>query len=145
MANLSYDVWGALVVAPPLIFIGLLGVRRMFSNELQPMQRIVMAGLLAKMSGGLVRYWVAFDAYGGATDAQRYHEFASSVSGKVWAGEIHAPSSQGTLHATKKPGQPIHRGASNPKRATPNAASTTRHHPTVATGRTASLAAIRTP
>ena len=87
MANLSFDIWGAVVAAPVLIIVGMLGVRRMFRGELQPLQRVMWLGLVAKLGGALVRYWVAFDAYGGATDAERYHEYARIAAGKVWAGE----------------------------------------------------------
>lgn len=87
MANLSFDIWGALVVAPVLLIVGMLGVRRMFQGELKPLQRVMWLGLAAKLVGALVRYWVAFDAYGGATDAERYHKYAQTAAGKVWAGD----------------------------------------------------------
>ena len=84
MANLSFDIWGALVVAPVLVIVGMLGVRRMFRGELQHLQRVMWLGLVAKLGGALVRYWVAFDAYGGATDAERYHQYARDAAGRVW-------------------------------------------------------------
>ena len=100
MTNLSFDIWGALVVAPVLVIVGVLGVRRMFSGDLQPLQRVMWLGLVAKLGGALVRYWVAFDAYGGATDAERYHRYARDAAGKVWAGEAPfstvLPSGSGT-------------------------------------------------
>ena len=100
MANLSFDIWGALVVAPVLLIVGMLGIRRMFGGDLKPLQRVMWLGLTAKLAGALVRYWVAFDAYGGATDAERYHKYASEAAGKVWAGDASfstvLPSGTGT-------------------------------------------------
>lgn len=87
MSNLSFDIWGALVTGPLLMLVGVLGVRRMFRGDLQPLQRVMWLGLAAKMFGALARYWVAFDAYGGSTDAERYHLYAKEAAGKVWSGE----------------------------------------------------------
>jgi hypothetical protein len=87
MANTSYDIWGALVVAPPLAVLGYAGVRRMFRGDLLALANIMYLGLAVKMCGALVRYWVAFDAYAGKTDAERYHQFASEAANAVWAGE----------------------------------------------------------
>ena len=100
MTNLSFDIWGALVVAPVLLIVGMLGVRRMFQGDLKPLQRVMWLGLAAKLAGALVRYWVAFDAYGGATDAERYHKYAQAAAGQVWAGDAAfstvLPSGSGT-------------------------------------------------
>ena len=87
MSNISFDIWGALVTGPLLMLVGVLGVRRMFGGDLQPLQRVMWLGLAAKMVGALARYWVAFDAYGGSTDAERYHLYAKEAAGKVWSGE----------------------------------------------------------
>jgi hypothetical protein len=87
MANTSYDVWGALVVAPALVLLGYAGVRLMFRGDLLALANVMYLGLAVKMCGALVRYWVAFDAYGGKTDAERYHQFASEAANAVWAGE----------------------------------------------------------
>jgi len=100
MANVSFDVWGALVTAPLLIVIGMLLVRRLFRGDLQHLQRIMWLGLLAKLVGCLLRYWIAFDTYGGSTDAVTYHNFARQVAGEVWSGEASLsavlPSGTGT-------------------------------------------------
>ena len=87
IGNVSYDVWGVLVVLPPLAIIGILGIKRVFSGEHQPLARVMMLGLAAKLAGAFARYWVSFDAYGGATDAARYHAAGVTAAGRVWSGQ----------------------------------------------------------
>ena len=84
--NVSYDIWGALVVIPPLAIVGFIGIRRMFAGADELLARLMLLGLAAKLVGVVARYWVSFDAYGGATDAQRYHAFAKVAAGRVWSG-----------------------------------------------------------
>lgn len=86
MSRLSYDVWGVLVVLPPLAVLGYLGIRRTFSGELAGLANIMLVGFAAKGAGTMARYWVSFDAYGGATDAQRYHSRAVVAVDAYWHG-----------------------------------------------------------
>ena len=90
MTYLSYDVWGALVIAPIIAIVTVPMVRHAFRGDLQPLVGVAIAGLVAKLVGTLARYWVAFDAYGGAADAGRYHE-----AGRVLASQ--ARSSGGSF------------------------------------------------
>ncbi len=87
IGNLSYDIWGALVVIPVYGVIGLAIVRRMFRGTHRPLATPLSWGLLVKLGGALARYWVGFEAYEGGIDAGRYHEFAADAAGKVWSGE----------------------------------------------------------
>ena len=100
IGNTSYDVWGALVVAPVYALIGLAVVRRMFRRAARPLVVILSWGLLVKLGGTFARYWVGFEAYGGGIDASRYHRYASEAAGKVWSGEENVftilPRSTGT-------------------------------------------------
>ena len=100
IGNTSYDVWGALVVAPVYALIGLAVVRRVFSGSQQPLAIMLSWGLLVKLAGTLARYWVGFEAYGGGIDASRYHRYAAEAAGKVWSGEENLvtilPRSSGT-------------------------------------------------
>ncbi len=75
-----YDVWGAMIILPPLLAGGWWILSQTFVGEQRILLPIVAFGLGAKMAGSLARYWVAFDAYGGQSDAARYHD-----SGKVLA------------------------------------------------------------
>ena len=62
MSRLSYDVWGVLVVLPPLALLGYLGVRRMFRGELAGLANVMLAGLVAKAAGTCARYCVGVRA-----------------------------------------------------------------------------------
>ena len=83
IGSTSYDVWGVLVVIPPLGLVGVMTVRTMFSGDLAALRPILFAGLVAKLVGTALRYWVGFEAYAGGIDAQRYHEFAVQRSADV--------------------------------------------------------------
>jgi hypothetical protein len=87
MANTSYDLWGALIVGPPLILIGAPMLRRLFSGAQRELYGVMLLGLVVKLCGGMARYWVSFDAYGGSTDAQRYHNYGVRVAQQVWSGD----------------------------------------------------------
>ena len=88
MANVSYDIWGAFVIGPILLLVGVAMLRRLFRGAQSEIFAIMVAGLIAKLVGGIARYWVSFDAYGGATDAQRYHLYGARVAAAAWRGEI---------------------------------------------------------
>ena len=100
MQELSYDVWGAMVVGPLMIVLTVPLLRRSLRGEPSWMFPMAFAGLLAKMAGSLVRYWVAFDAYGGAADAGRYHEFGRLYAADIRSGRVSLlnfiPSGTGT-------------------------------------------------
>lgn len=86
VANLSYDVWGALVLAPVLLMAGVAVLRRMFRGSQAQLFDVMVVGMVAKLAGGVARYWVSFEAYGGATDAQRYHQYGAKAASDLWAG-----------------------------------------------------------
>ena len=96
----TYDVWGALVVLPPLALVGVLVIRAMFTGALESLRPILYAGLLVKLIGTALRYWVGFEAYGGSIDAQRYHRYAVQRSADVRDGLLTVfdviPSGTGT-------------------------------------------------
>lgn len=87
MSRLTYDVWGVLVVLPPLAVIGYLGIRRTFSGEYADLANVMLVGFAVKGAGTMARYWVSFDAYGGSTDAQRYHLRALARADSFWHGD----------------------------------------------------------
>ena len=57
MTYLSYDVWGALVIAPIIAMVTVPMVRHAFRGDLQPLVVVALAGLVAKLVGTLLRYW----------------------------------------------------------------------------------------
>ena len=87
IGNTSYDVWGALIVTPVYGILGWAIANRMFRGSMRPLAIVMSWGLLFKLGGTLGRYWVGFEAYGGGTDAVRYHTYASEAVSKVWAGD----------------------------------------------------------
>lgn len=86
MGRVSYDVWGALIVGPVLAVLGYVVVRRMFRGELAPLANVMLVGLAVKGAGTLARHAIAFGAYGGATDAQRYHREGRIIASRIWQG-----------------------------------------------------------
>jgi len=86
ISTTSYDIWGALVVLPPMTVLTWFGVNRLFSGSLRILVAPIMLGFAVKSTGALGRYMVAFDAYNGSTDAERYHQYARRAAGAFWDG-----------------------------------------------------------
>ncbi len=101
MTHLSYDIWGAFVVLPPLTLIGAFGVRRMFSGPLRPIAGVMYLALLLKFVGAAAKYFISFGAYGGSTDAEAYHQYAFAAANRVSSGKQNIgavlPSGTGTM------------------------------------------------
>ncbi len=101
MPNLSYDIWGALVLVPIYGVLGVAGLRRMFRGDLAPVATVMCWGLLLKLGGAFARYWVGFEAYDGGIDAGEYHRIATEKAGAIWAGDLPAfeavPTGTGTI------------------------------------------------
>ncbi|MDO8362924.1 MAG: hypothetical protein Q7V88_08500 [Actinomycetota bacterium] len=99
MQNVSYDIWGAFVAAPLIAAVMIPIIHATFRRQ-PALRRIAYAGLAAKGLGTLARYWVAFDAYGGAADAQAYHDKGRLIAGQIRGGEVALwsliPHGQGT-------------------------------------------------
>lgn len=100
IGNVSYDIWGALILVPIYGALGVAGIRWAFRGSLRPVAQVLCWGLLLKLGGAAGRYWVGFEAYGGSIDAGRYHEYAVEAVGLVRSGEASfttvLPSGQGT-------------------------------------------------
>ena len=87
MENLSYDVWGAMVVGPVLVAISIPILARAARADRDPlMGKILFAVFAAKMVGALVRYAVTFEVYGGRADAGGYHGSGSRLAAAFWDG-----------------------------------------------------------
>ncbi|MEP6297474.1 MAG: hypothetical protein ABJ382_09100, partial [Ilumatobacter sp.] len=87
MSRLSYDIWGAVVLAPivgfataPLINLG-------FRDRYPELVPFIWTGLGAKLVGTVLGYFVRFDAYGGNADAGRYHDAGRLLAAGVRSGE----------------------------------------------------------
>lgn len=87
MASLSYDIWGAFVIAPIVVTITVPVLQRVFRDEDSMMVPVAIAGLIAKLGATLFRYWVTFDAYG-TGDAGAYHQSGVVLAEKIRGGEV---------------------------------------------------------
>ena len=82
----SYDTWGAVIIVPILVAVTLPLLVREAQREGDPrFLRLLVLALLLKLLGAFVRYYLDLYAYGGQTDALRYHE-----AGIQWAGWLQA-------------------------------------------------------
>lgn len=99
MANLKYDIWGAFLAVPVIAALLLPLITVMFRST-PDIARVLYAGLALKVVGTVARYWVAFDAYGGAADSQAYHDFGRIYAEKLRNGDVPPwgliPHGQGT-------------------------------------------------
>lgn len=99
MTNFRYDFWGVFVAMPIIAAVMVPVIHTMFRDH-PTIARIAYAGLAAKAGGTFARYWVAFDAYGGAADAQAYHDFGRFYAEKLRNGDVPPwgllPHGQGT-------------------------------------------------
>ena len=60
MTALSYDIWGAFIVAPVLVIGTVPFVRRIFRDQDPATMTIALIGFVVHVGGSVVRYWVAF-------------------------------------------------------------------------------------
>lgn len=99
MVNMEYETWGALVAIPFIVAVMVPTIHHAFRDHVA-IARIAYVGLAAKVLGTFARYWVAFDAYGGAADAQAYHDLGSIYAGQIRSGDVPpwtiVPTGQGT-------------------------------------------------
>jgi hypothetical protein len=87
MDNVSYDVWGAMVVGPVLVAISIPILERAGRADRDPaMARILFLAFGAKMLGSLVRYAVTFEVYAGRADAGGYHGSGKRLAAAFWNG-----------------------------------------------------------
>lgn len=100
ISNTTYDEWGALVIIPAAALLGVVIIRAMFTGSLESLRPILYAGMGMKLIGTGMRYWVGFEAYGGAIDAGRYHDYAVGRVAQVRDGNLTyfdlVPSGTGT-------------------------------------------------
>jgi hypothetical protein len=87
MGSLSYDVWGALLVAPVLLVVTVPLLVHAGRKEPDPwVTKVVVLALVTKLAGALVRYAVAFEVYQGSADASGYHGAGRRLAEGFWNG-----------------------------------------------------------
>src|SRR5207249_867453 len=73
IANNNAELLQALTIAPLLVLFTLpIALRIARTDRDRVLASIVMAGFVAKLLAALIRYYVAFISYHGATDASQY-------------------------------------------------------------------------
>ena len=86
MVSVSYDVWGAFVLLPLVVVVTLILLRRVFPDEFSRMYTIAALGLAAKLVAVIIRYWVAFQSYGGYSDSGEYDLKAKALVASIRSG-----------------------------------------------------------
>jgi hypothetical protein len=82
-------IWVALFLGPVLIVATAPTLVRQADREhSRRLMWLLLAALVVKLLGSLVRYYVSFEVYGGAVDAVAYHEAGSRLAEQFRAGEF---------------------------------------------------------
>jgi hypothetical protein len=77
----TYDVSSPLLLAPVLVALTLPAISRQARHERsRTLFWLLVAGLVLKLAGAVVRYYVAYDVYGGLADAAVYHAEGVRIS-----------------------------------------------------------------
>ena len=81
MQNSTYDIWGALLIAPVLVVVSLPILARVCRNTGQQwLFGVAVTAMVVKLVASYARYYVAFNLYDGSADAARYHNVGSQLS-----------------------------------------------------------------
>jgi hypothetical protein len=85
----DYYTWGALVIGPGLLLVTLPLARHVAAVEDDPaLVKIIMWALTLKLLAAVVRYWVAFEVYGGSADAAIYIREGGLYAERIRAGDL---------------------------------------------------------
>ena len=100
MSAATYNVWGAIMIAPVLVLLTLPIARRVARSEEDPrIIRIILWALMLKLAASIVRHFVAFEVYDGSADAARYIDYGQDMAQSFWHGifDVETPAgSSGT-------------------------------------------------
>lgn len=89
MAQSSYNLAGALLVAPGLATLSVPLLARARRNEDDPwVRQLIPLGLLATCLAGLLHLFVTYGLYGGAGDARRYDREGAALAAQFWNGDF---------------------------------------------------------
>jgi hypothetical protein len=85
----SYDAWGAVFVAPAIVLVSLPVLVRQAEREGdRRLLALLVAALLLKLAGSVVRHYVAFSVYGGVADAAGYDGWGTRIAERFWHGRF---------------------------------------------------------
>jgi uncharacterized membrane protein len=83
----TYDTWGAVFIGPVLVLISLPALSRQARREGdRRLFWLLLVALVLKLLGGILRDFVANEAYGGSTDATGYHGDGVRISANFQSG-----------------------------------------------------------
>ena len=89
MASMTYDTWGALLVAPVLVIITVPALRRQAAREAdRRLFTLLFGALVLKLLGGVARYMLGFVLYQNKGDAFAYHTDALAVTNGLLSGHV---------------------------------------------------------
>ena len=106
MEHVSYDTWAALVIAPFILAVSLPMIRWITRDDDDPMFGLLGAALVVKLLASLLRYFVAFELYGGRADAARYDLVGRAARQSVHCGLASITRPHPARHRHRVPGAP---------------------------------------
>lgn len=81
LVNVTFDIWGGLLILPVILILGLGPITRTARREGDAwMVRLLVTALVLKMIGTIIRYAVSFEVYAGSADAQGYHGWGAFIA-----------------------------------------------------------------
>ncbi len=83
-----YDEWMVLLLLPALIALGAGIVLFVTRHDIEPMSGLIIVALVLKLGASFVRYFVAFDLYGGTADASRYDDLGADIASRFRSGDL---------------------------------------------------------
>lgn len=89
MRSTLYDTWGVLVTGPILVLVSLPILAREARRESNPVLFwVLLAALLIKLFGGVARFYIEAEVYGGLSDSAGYHHAGLEIAGQIRAGDF---------------------------------------------------------
>lgn len=79
MQTTSYEIWGGVLVAVALTLASVPLLYRVSSRHGRRIAQIVALAFVLKLAATVVRYYVAFDVYGGTADAGSYIQWGNDL------------------------------------------------------------------
>lgn len=90
IGSAPYGTWAAAVLAVGIVAISIPVLARQANREGDPrLLRLLIAGLIVKLGGTLIRFSVAFSLYGGRADASDYQHWGAHIAQLLRAGNFH--------------------------------------------------------
>jgi hypothetical protein len=90
MRRAPFDTWGALIIGPVIVLATIPTIARQAKREQSDgLFWLLLAALVLKMLGALLRVYVVSDVYGGEGDSLAYHSEGTRIAVAFRAGDFH--------------------------------------------------------